>query len=131
MTNTDTLTVFYDGACPLCRREIATYRALRPVGVRWVNVAARDAPAACPMDRDALLARFHVRRGDGRMISGARAFILLWRHVPRLRWLGRIAGTPPIPALLEGGYRLFLRARPWIAGRVAAKGGKKAAVSRR
>ncbi|EKV29190.1 hypothetical protein C882_0497 [Caenispirillum salinarum AK4] len=123
MMQPDTLTVFYDGGCPLCRREIATYRALKPQGVRWINVAdARPAAgggtgSACPLDRAALLARFHVQRPDGRMVSGARAFILLWHRVPRFRWLGRVAGTPPLPALLEGGYRLFLRLRPWIVRR--------------
>ena len=115
------LTVFYDGACPLCRREIAVYRALRPRGVRWTNVAAPGAAAVCPVDPAELLARFHVRRADGRMESGARPFIALWQCVPRLRVVGRLAALPPLPALLEAGYRLFLRLRPRLQARAQAR----------
>lgn len=118
------LTVFYDGACPLCRREIAVHRAMRPRGVRWVNVAAPGAAAVCPLDPADLLKRFHVRGADGRMASGARAFIALWRRVPRLAPLGRLAAVPPLPTVLEAAYRLFLPLRPrlqaWAQRRKAA-----------
>jgi predicted DCC family thiol-disulfide oxidoreductase YuxK len=41
----DRLTVYYDGGCPICAREIGFYRA-RPgaEGFDWVNVAGVDVP---------------------------------------------------------------------------------------
>ncbi len=58
------------------------------------------------------MARFHVRLGSGEVVSGAAAFIALWRATPRFRLLGRIASIPPLPWLLEGAYRGFLKLRP-------------------
>lgn len=109
-----TLTVYFDGACPLCAREVAGYR--REPGSEqctWVD-AASCAPAALGEDlgRDAALARMTVRRADGSLVHGARAFATLWLTLPRYRRLGRIASARPIAPLLEAGYRLFLRLRP-------------------
>ena len=66
-----TILVWYDGGCPLCRREIALMRRLdRRDAIMFVDIA--DTNAACPIDRAALLARFHALEG-GEMLSGAAA----------------------------------------------------------
>jgi len=106
------LTVWHDGACPLCRREIALMRRLdRRGAITFVD--ASDAAAACPIDRKALLARFHARE-DGRMLSGAAAFAAMWRAIPALRPLGLAARNPVALAVLERSYRGFLRVRPTL-----------------
>ncbi len=110
----DRLTVYYDGGCPVCRREIALYQR-QPGAERcaWVDVSATASErVADDLDRADALARMHVRRADGRLVDGAVAFIALWQALPKTRWLGRIAGVPPLPWLLEFGYRIFLRVRP-------------------
>lgn len=36
----DALTVMFDGACPLCRREISVYQSLTPLEpVQWLDVS--------------------------------------------------------------------------------------------
>jgi predicted DCC family thiol-disulfide oxidoreductase YuxK len=110
---TPACTVWYDGACPVCSAEIATYRKLAPSGeVAFVNVADAAAPVPAHLDRQALLARFTVTTADGTTLDGARGFIALWQATPRLRLIGRIAAVPPLPQVLELGYRLFLKVRP-------------------
>ena len=109
----DELTVLYDGACPLCRREIALYRGLaaaRPLA--FVDVS--DPSAALPpgADRARLLARFHVLRADGSLADGARGFVALWAALPGWRWLARLAAVPGVTSLMELVYRVFLRLRP-------------------
>lgn len=110
------LTVFYDGACPLCAREIGVYQRQRGAGrIRWVDVhgkAEADLPAG--LDREATLRRFHVSRPDGTTLSGARAFAELWAGLPGLAWAGRLAKIAPVTAFLEIGYRGFLYARPGV-----------------
>jgi predicted DCC family thiol-disulfide oxidoreductase YuxK len=107
------LTVWFDGACPLCAREIALMRRLdRRGAIDFVDVSAPG--AACPMDRTQLLARFHAQELGGPIVSGAAAFAAMWRAIPLLRPLGLIARIPPVLWLLERAYRLFLRARPGI-----------------
>ncbi|MEO1689675.1 MAG: DUF393 domain-containing protein [Pseudomonadota bacterium] len=103
--------VFFDGACPVCRREIAVYQGMEGLdAVAWRDVSAEDF-AEADLDRDAALARFHARRADGEIVSGARAFLAVWRRSPRLRGLARLLERRPLVDGLELGYRGFLRLR--------------------
>jgi predicted DCC family thiol-disulfide oxidoreductase YuxK len=110
-TTDSRLTVWHDGSCPLCQREIALMRRLdRHKRIAFVD-ASGDAALSCPLDRADLLARFHARE-DGVLLSGAAAFAAMWRAIPLLRPLGLLARNRPVLAVLERGYRLFLRMRP-------------------
>ena len=109
----DAVTVLYDGACPLCRREIGLYRGLDSLQpVAWRDVSAADAVLPPGGTRDAFLARFHVQQADGTILSGAAAFIALWSVLPGWRWLGRVGRLPGMTGLMEIMYRSFLRIRP-------------------
>jgi len=112
------LTVYYDGACPICSHEIAVYR--RQTGAEqcvWVDASScLESALGSGLSRDKALARFHVRRADGVLVDGMRGFTLLWRALPRLAWAGRIASIGPLPALLDVAYRIFLRLRPLLKG---------------
>ena len=79
--------------------------------INFVDVSRGD--TACPVDRAALLARFHARE-DGRMLSGAAAFAAMWRAIPWLRPLGLAARDPRVLSVLERLYRRFLRLRPGL-----------------
>lgn len=108
------LTVYFDGACPVCSAEIAHYR--RQPGAQaceWVDAASCPEEALGPaLTRDAALRRFHVRRADGRLVDGMRGFAVLWSTLPSTARLGRVASFGPMPALLEAAYRVFLAVRP-------------------
>ena len=104
------LTVWFDGDCPLCVREIRLMRRLDRRG-RIDFVEARSA-ADCPIDTETLLARFHARETGKDIVSGAAAFAAMWRAIPALRPLGLIARWRPALWVLERLYRLFLRVRP-------------------
>jgi predicted DCC family thiol-disulfide oxidoreductase YuxK len=115
------VTVYYDGSCPLCTKEIGLYqRAEGGETVNWCDVSRSDAKLD-GLSQNQAMARFHVRSADGVMQDGARAFILLWLSLPRWRWLGRIASLPPLPQLLEILYRGFLPIRPWLQKRLGKK----------
>jgi hypothetical protein len=66
------------------------------------------------------MARFHVRTGSGELVSGARAFVSVWRALPRWAWAARVASLPGATLALEIGYRLFLPVRPLLS-RLAAR----------
>ncbi|BCM81546.1 thiol-disulfide oxidoreductase [Methylobacterium indicum] len=119
------LTVYYDGACPLCRREIAHYRGRAGAErVRFVDLAGPGRPDLGPgLDLAAARARFHVREADGRLVSGAAAFARLWRRFPGWLWLARLVevrlfGWRPLLPFAEAAYRLSLTVRPWLARRL-------------
>ena len=117
-----TITVWHDGDCPLCRREIALMRRLdRRGAIRFVD-AATAAMTSCPIDRKTLLARFHAEE-DGQLLSGAAAFAAMWRAIPLLRPIGLAARSPLVLRLLETAYRGFLVFRPMLqraAGGISA-----------
>lgn len=109
-----TLTVYYDGACPVCSREIGVYRSCAGADrIEWVDIAAPGQPetVAADLTRRSALARFYVRAADGKLVSGAAAFAALWRALPAWRLVGRAASWPPIACALELLYRGFLRLR--------------------
>ena len=104
--------VWYDGSCPLCRREIGLMRRLdRGRALTFVDVAEPGAAEACPLDPADMLSRFHVRE-DGQLLSGAAAFAAMWRAVPVLRPFGLMARNRHVLALLERLYGQFLKVRP-------------------
>lgn len=106
------LTVYFDGSCPLCQREIALYRRLpQAVLIDWIDVSA-GADLGGVLSCEAAMARFHVRDSQGRLFSGAAAFSRLWRVFPGWRWLGWLSAWPPLSWVFEGAYRLFLPLRP-------------------
>jgi predicted DCC family thiol-disulfide oxidoreductase YuxK len=103
--------VWFDGACPLCLREIALMRRLdRRGAITFVDVAAGADPS-CPIDRAALLAHFHAEE-DGVVHSGAAAFAVMWRAIPLLRPLGLAARNAAVLRVLEAAYLRFLKVRP-------------------
>lgn len=115
------VTVWHDGECPLCRREIALMRRLDTRGaIDFVDAAG---PATCPLDRVEMLARLHAREEGGPLLSGAAAFAAMWRAIPVLRPLGEAARNRLVLATLERLYLRFLRVRPhlqrWLARREA------------
>jgi 3-demethoxyubiquinol 3-hydroxylase len=109
------ITVFFDGGCPLCRREVGIYqRASVGLPVHWHDVNQHDVDLPSGLDRDTALARFHVLKHGPRpeILSGAQAFVLLWTHIPGWKWLGAVASVPFVSPLFEIAYRFFLWFRP-------------------
>jgi demethoxyubiquinone hydroxylase (CLK1/Coq7/Cat5 family) len=121
----ETLTVLYDGGCPLCRREIAHVQGLAKQcegsALCFVDISSEaEGSVTHAAERQALLARFHVQRSDGSRLSGAAAFTAMWSRLPGWRWLAKLARLPGMLTLLEGAYRVFLKLRPglqWLARR--------------
>jgi predicted DCC family thiol-disulfide oxidoreductase YuxK len=109
----DLPTLYYDGACPVCAREVAMYRREPGAeGVQWVDASrCGDAALGPDLPREAAMARLHWRRPDGQLVSGAAAFTALWQALPRWAWLGRALGRGPVLPLLEAAYRGFLAVR--------------------
>jgi predicted DCC family thiol-disulfide oxidoreductase YuxK len=101
--------VLFDGACPMCRREIAHYRRIR--GARrllWVDIdRTPDLEQRFGVARDAALARFHVRDCRGHWQTGAHGFVEVWRHLAGYRWLGRVVSGLRLTGPLDRAYRLW------------------------
>lgn len=114
--------VFYDGACPLCRREIAHYRRIdRSGGLDWID-AASDAEtlARYGLSIERAMAELHILDTTGAWCRGLDAFITIWTHLPPYRWLARLASLPGLNQALAVAYRHFAR---WRYRRRCGSGG--------
>jgi len=106
-------TVFYDGGCPLCSREIAHYRRLdHNANLRWVDITRdREALGAYGLDLETAMQRFHVLDARGHWKAGAWGFDEMWAHLPRYRWLSKFLRLTRALPLLDRLYALFARWR--------------------
>lgn len=106
------VTIWFDGGCPLCSREIAFMKRLdRRNALHLIDLT--EAGTACPVNRELMLHRFHALE-RGQLLNGAAAFAAMWRAIPILRPLGLLARHRPVLWLLEQLYRGFLKVRPLV-----------------
>ena len=108
------LTVYFDGACPVCTKEIAYYQ--HQVGAEaceWIDASrCEEFDLGRDLSRSAALGKFHVRLADGTLVDGMAGFAAMWRVLPKTAWLGRVASFGPVPFVLDQAYRIFLAVRP-------------------
>tara|TARA_B110000208_G_scaffold180785_1_gene230859 strand:- start:208 stop:633 length:426 start_codon:yes stop_codon:yes gene_type:complete len=116
ISGSDADTVFFDGKCPLCTREISFYRGQRGAeDINWVDVtkASLDNLPSGLTRKDAL-ARFHVLTTGGELVSGGNAFSSLWLSLPAFQWAGKLFKISFLALLLERAYKIFLPCRPLL-----------------
>ncbi|NLJ92135.1 MAG: DUF393 domain-containing protein [Aeromonadales bacterium] len=104
------LTVFYDGRCGLCDKEIAFYRRHCEAGtILWLDIWQQEAALEqTGLSQAQCLQQLHVLDKQQCLYTGVDAFILLWQTVPRLKLFATLARFAPFRLLLQLGYRLFL-----------------------
>lgn len=85
-------TLYFDGACHLCRAEINGLqgRCNGDINFQDIHTLSQD-PTLPP--RPLLLRSLHLRRGDGTMMVGLEANIVVWKHTSFAR-LGRLLSLP-------------------------------------
>jgi predicted DCC family thiol-disulfide oxidoreductase YuxK len=102
-------TMFYDGGCPLCRREVGHYRRLDIAGrVRWVDIDLDPAALSSHgLEPAAAMRRLHALDENGRLVSGVYAFLAIWRRLPYYRHLARLVKTLHLAPVLDRFYTRF------------------------
>ncbi|WP_437225828.1 thiol-disulfide oxidoreductase DCC family protein [Planctomicrobium sp. SH661] len=110
--------VFYDGECPLCRREIDMLRRLdRLKRIRFTDLCAPDFhPESLGVTHEQLMAEIYGRLPDGTLIKGVEVFRRLYGAVG-FRWAVALTRLPGVRQILDVGYSLFARNRLRLTGR--------------
>lgn len=107
------ITVFYDGKCSLCSREIRHYQRIAPGDTfDWVDVTAYQSA----LDDHGLslvntLKYLHAKDRDGELHIGVDAFILMWAQLARWHWLAKLVSLRPVYQLADIAYRRFASVR--------------------
>ena len=110
------LTVFFDGSCPICSKEIAFYKTrLGADTLSWVDVSdEKTAITQELVSREELMARFHVQNTNGQLVSGGAAFAELWAALPAFKIIGKLFKLPVFSFMINIGYDFFLVLRPKV-----------------
>jgi predicted DCC family thiol-disulfide oxidoreductase YuxK len=118
--NNPRVTVWYDGACPLCVAEISLIQRL---DAKRGRIAFVDLMGdwSCSVDKAQLLARFHAQEAGRPLVNGAAAFGAMWRQVTPFQPLGWLTLFPPALWIMNLLYVQFLKVRPrlqmWVRAR--------------
>ena len=103
------ITVFYDGRCGLCSREIQHYRRVASAGLfDWCDITTEPERLA----REGIsqadgLKRLHAKDTHGTLHTGVDAFILIWRQLKHWRVLAALVALPGIRQLAGLAYSAF------------------------
>jgi predicted DCC family thiol-disulfide oxidoreductase YuxK len=110
--------VFYDGACPLCMREIRMLRGLdRRRRIGFVDIAADGFDAASVgLTWETLMDRIHGRLPDGTLVEGVEVFRRLYAAVG-FGPLVALTRLPGVRQLLDVAYHAFAKNRLRLGGR--------------
>jgi predicted DCC family thiol-disulfide oxidoreductase YuxK len=115
--------VFYDGACPVCLREIKMLgRRDHRARIRFTDIAADGFDAeAVGVTWEALMERIHGRLPDGSLIEGVEVFRRLYAAVG-FASLVTLSRAPGVRQLLDLAYHLFAKNRLRLTGRCVDDG---------
>ncbi|MBT5019180.1 DUF393 domain-containing protein [Planctomicrobium sp.] len=117
--------VFYDGACPLCKREINLLsRWDKQDKIQFTDIAADDFSAeSIGITYDQLMAEIYGRLPDGTFVNGVEVFRRLYSAVG-FSWIVAPTRLPGISHVMDFGYRIFAKNRLRLTGRCDDSGCK-------
>ena len=103
------ISVFFDGKCGLCSKEIRYYRKIAPSGVFvWYDVATDPSPLdGIAVTQEDALRRLHATDSAGKLHKGVDAFILIWKELRGWYFLSLVARLPIIRQIAQLAYNLF------------------------
>ena len=101
-----TIKVFFNNSCSVCRLEINHYQKIADSNFEWVDITNNeDALKLTSKSQEELLRRLHVIN-DGKVIGGAKAFIIIWSKIPKYNFLAKIFSIKPLFVLFHYVYEI-------------------------
>ena len=109
----ETISVYYDGICNLCSKEISYYKKIAPpLTFNWIDIARNGkALEAYNIKQETALKYLHVIDTSGKLFVGVDAFEIMWRHLPFWKILALLLKLPPIKYLAKIIYASFAQRR--------------------
>ena len=99
--------VYFNNSCKICKAEIDLYKKEKIKEIDWVDITNNDlAEKETSKNSKELLRRLHVKEGK-EVIQGAEAFLLLWKKMPKYKFLYSFFKLPIIFNLFHYGYEII------------------------
>ena len=123
MTKNNRFQVFFDGDCPLCRREIDwLMKRDRQKKIEFIDIASTGFHEEnYGKSFDELMAEIHGRHSNGQWVTGMEVFRMLYEAAGFRRTV-RLSRWPVIRHGLDVAYRVFARHRLRLTGRCRDNG---------
>ena len=108
--------VYFNNSCNICRMEINHYKKIANSDLEWIDITNNEeALKLTSKSQEELLRRLHVIE-DGKVIGGAKAFIIIWSKIPKYKILSKIFSIKPLFIIFHYLYEiaaffLFLKNR--------------------
>ena len=98
--------VFFNDSCNVCRLEINHYKKIADSNQEWIDITNNeDAISLTSKTQAELLRRLHVIQ-DGKVIGGAKAFLIIWSNIPKYNFLYKILSIKPLFVLFHYAYEI-------------------------
>ena len=98
--------VYFNNSCRICKAEIDLYKKEENEEIDWIDITDNElAEKETSMDRKQLLRRLHVRDGE-KVLGGAEAFLLLWKKMPKYKFLYNFFKLPIIFSIFSIVYEI-------------------------
>ena len=98
--------VYYNESCHICRAEINLYKRQNIEDIEWVDITNNIAAEKETSKNDKnLLRRLHVI-DDGKVFEGAEAFLLVWKKIPKYKFLYNFFKLPIIFTFFKFSYEI-------------------------
>ena len=99
--------VYFNNSCKICKAEIDLYKKQKIEKINWVDITNNQlAEKETSKDSKQLLRRLHVKVGE-KVFGGAEAFLLLWKKMPKYKFLYNFFKLPIIFNLFSLGYEFI------------------------
>lgn len=99
--------VYYNQSCSICRVEINHYKKQNIEEIEWIDITNNlTAEKDTLKNSKSLLRRLHVKK-DGQVYSGAKAFLLVWKKIPKYRFLYNFFKLPIIYQIFSFSYEFI------------------------
>ena len=99
--------VYFNNSCNICRAEINLYKKQNIKDIEWVDITDnKSAEIETQKNDKALLRRLHIKDGK-KVVSGAEAFLLVWKKIPKYEFLYTFFKTPIIFTLFSLSYEII------------------------
>ena len=98
--------VYFNNSCKICKAEIDLYKKEEISEINWVDITNnKQAKIETKKNFKELLRRLHVEK-NGEIFSGAKAFLLVWKNIPKYKFLYKIFSLPIIFQIFSVGYEV-------------------------
>ena len=99
--------VYYNESCSVCRFEINHYKKQNISKIEWIDITNNvSAEKDTLKNQKTLLRRLHVKK-DNQIYEGARAFLLVWKSIPRYNFLYNFFRLPVVFHLFSFSYEII------------------------